>query len=99
MLFPHQDKLFHAGAYFILAAFALRALRHFTTSLSTLILLSLAFSSLYGLSDEWHQSFVPNRMSDVADWLADTVGAVLFLTAYYRFAKGRHYKKLKAPSG
>ena len=82
MLFNHQDKLFHAGAYFILTAFALRAFRHVILSLPMLIISSLVFSSLYGLSDEWHQSFVPERMSDAADWLADTVGAMLFLGLY-----------------
>ena len=83
MLFPHQDKLFHTGAYFVLAAFVLRAFRHIIVSLPMLMISSLVFSSLYGLSDEWHQSFVPGRMSDIADWVADTAGAVLFLGGYY----------------
>ena len=82
MLFPHQDKLFHAGAYFVLAVFTLRAFRHILLTLPVLIISSLVFSSLYGMSDEWHQSFVPGRMSDIADWAADTVGAVLFLGLY-----------------
>ncbi|MCK5354014.1 MAG: VanZ family protein [Methyloprofundus sp.] len=85
LLFPHQDKLFHAGAYFILAAFTLRAFRHRLTSLAMLLITSLIFSSLYGLSDEWHQSFVPGRMSDIADWMADTLGATLFLAIYYGY--------------
>lgn len=85
MLFQHQDKLFHAGAYFVMAAFVLRAFRHFITSLPILIVSSLIFSSVYGMSDEWHQSFVPGRMSDVADWLADTVGAIMFLGLYYLY--------------
>lgn len=85
MLFPHQDKLFHAGAYFILAVFALRTFRHFILPLPLLILFSLGFCSVYGISDEWHQSFVPGRMSDVNDWLADTVGALIFLGGFYFF--------------
>ena len=85
MLFPHQDKLFHAGAYFVMAGFALRTFRHFIVSLPILLIGSLIFSSLYGMSDEWHQSFVPGRMSDVADWVADTVGATLFLGLYYLY--------------
>lgn len=82
MLFPHQDKLFHAGAYFVLAAFVLRAFRHIIASLPMLMISSLVFSSLYGLSDEWHQSFVPGRMNDIADWAADTAGVLLFLGLY-----------------
>ena len=30
----------------------------------------------YGASDEWHQSFVPGRSPDVADWFADAAGAL-----------------------
>ena len=83
LLFLHQDKLFHAGAYFVLTAFTLRAFRHVRTSLPVLMISSFMFASLYGISDEWHQSFVPGRMSDVLDWVADTVGAVLCLSLYY----------------
>jgi len=82
MLFVHQDKVMHAGAYFVLAFFVLRSFRHFSGSLPVLVLSSLVFSSLYGLSDEWHQSFVAGRMSDVNDWLADTLGASLFLILF-----------------
>ncbi|WP_138120885.1 VanZ family protein [Bathymodiolus heckerae thiotrophic gill symbiont] len=46
---------------------------------------SLVFCSVYGMLDEWHQSFVPGRMSDINDWLADTVGAMLFLGGYYLY--------------
>lgn len=31
----------------------------------------------YGVTDEWHQSFVPGRTAAVDDWLADVVGATL----------------------
>jgi VanZ family protein len=34
-----------------------------------------ALSAAYGVTDEWHQSFVPGRTPDVGDWLADAVGA------------------------
>jgi len=87
MLFMHQDKVMHAGAYFILAFFTVRAFRHRSTSLPILIISSLIFASLYGASDEWHQSFVPGRMSDTHDWLADTLGAVIFLSFYYRYRR------------
>jgi VanZ family protein len=30
--------------------------------------------ALYAASDEWHQSFVPNREASVVDVLIDTVG-------------------------
>ena len=40
-------------------------------------LLTLGVGSLYGLIDEAHQYFVPGRSSDIADWVADTLGALL----------------------
>ena len=42
-----------------------------------LALAAIACASLYGVTDEFHQSFVPNRMCDPADWLTDTLGATL----------------------
>lgn len=39
-------------------------------------LLAVGFASLYGATDEVHQYFVPERSSDVLDWIADTVGAL-----------------------
>ncbi len=38
---------------------------------------ALVLASLYGVSDEVHQYFVPGRSSEVLDWVADTCGAAL----------------------
>lgn len=40
---------------------------------------ALILASLYGVTDEWHQRFVPGRISDPLDWLTDTVGAATAL--------------------
>lgn len=42
-----------------------------------LVLAAVVIASLYGITDEFHQSFVPGRMSDPADWFTDTCGAAL----------------------
>jgi VanZ family protein len=34
---------------------------------------------LYGLSDEWHQSFVPGRTPDIVDIVTDAFGAAVGL--------------------
>ena len=34
-------------------------------------------TSLYGIIDEIHQSFVPLRECSIVDWIADTIGAVV----------------------
>ena len=73
-----SDKILHALEYALLCVLAFRALR--TVRRPWLFrwaaLAALVFSSLFGLSDEWHQGLV-GRDADVADWLADTVGAAL----------------------
>lgn len=34
----------------------------------------LAVGALYGAADEWHQTFVPNRVPSMGDWYADVAG-------------------------
>jgi VanZ family protein len=85
--FDYQDKLYHAGAYFIMGLLAWRSFKHLVSSPIILALLSIAFCSLYGLSDEWHQSFVVGRESDSADWVADTSGSILAILLLYKLRK------------
>lgn len=46
-----------------------------------LALVVIALASLYAVTDEFHQSFVPGRVCDPADWLTDTLGAALGASA------------------
>jgi VanZ family protein len=39
------------------------------------IVIAVFIATIYGVSDEFHQSFVPMRTPDVADWGVDTLGA------------------------
>lgn len=39
-------------------------------------------ASLYGASDEWHQTFVAGRDASAGDWMADTTGAALAVVLY-----------------
>jgi len=41
--------------------------------------LALLLSVLYGLSDEYHQSFTPGRSPDAGDLAADVLGAIAAL--------------------
>jgi len=45
------------------------------------MLIGLAIASLYGVTDEWHQSFVAGRSADVFDWVSDTIGSAIGLLA------------------
>ena len=86
--FEFQDKIHHAGAYFIMTLLAWRCFRHVFKRPIIVFFVSVAFCSLYGLTDEWHQSFIVGRQSDVIDWVADTIGAVLamfFLNLYFSY--------------
>jgi VanZ family protein len=46
---------------------------------------AVAIASLYGITDEFHQSFTPGRGVEFADWMADTAGALVAVTIYARW--------------
>jgi len=50
---------------------------------------SVLLSSVYGITDEYHQSFVPGRSTTIDDWAADTVGAVIAVLAILWIARAR----------
>jgi VanZ family protein len=76
------DKLLHAAGYALLAILYARALRGEGASALVVALLAAVFTSLYAASDEWHQSFVAMRTSDVRDWIADTIGGIAGVAAF-----------------
>jgi len=48
-----------------------------------LLLLSMISASLYGISDEIHQSFVPSRDAELLDVVADILGAAAGVYLYH----------------
>lgn len=50
-------------------------------------ILAVVCASLYGVSDEIHQLFVPDRMCDPIDWMVDTAGATLGASIMYVFKR------------
>jgi len=72
-----SDKLQHGLAYAGLAALLVRAVAggHWRAVTTRRTMIAVALAILYGVSDEWHQSFVPERSADAADVLADAIGA------------------------
>jgi VanZ family protein len=77
-LFPMQDKVLHAGEFFLLGISLLlnRDLWHRGHTL----LFVFAFGALWGGLDEFHQSFIPGRDCCLADFGADIVGLALAMT-------------------
>jgi len=57
--------------------------------------LAVLIVSAFGVTDEWHQSFVPGRSCDVFDWLADTTGAALAVTLYVKWAWYRRLLEIR----
>jgi len=81
---PYTDKLVHFFAYAVLGALFLRAYRtlQIRNNLKLLIILSMLSSSLYGISDEIHQYFVPSRSAEGMDIVADILGSVFGVFIY-----------------
>ena len=51
------------------------------------VLLATLFCALYGVSDEFHQWFVPPRQVEALDVVADTVGGGLAALALYTWSR------------
>lgn len=73
------DWITHGAAYFVLAGLVARALAGgLGRPLPLRHALAAVFAvTLYGLSDEWHQSGVPGRDPSAGDVAKDAGGAVL----------------------
>ncbi len=78
LAFPLQDKLMHLLAYGILGFLALGTQRPRASGYRVQDYWKItALTILYGVLDEFHQSFVPGRDADVLDVLADASGGLL----------------------
>ena len=77
---PFFDKTAHTAIYGLLGLLLCRALNTLAGWQSRTIKLwatATVLTALYGLTDEWHQSFVPARHAEAADLLADLLGGLL----------------------
>ena len=83
-----SDKVLHVIEYAVLGALFYRGFRWSAEASwrPWAVPLAVLCTSLYGVSDEIHQSFVPFRESSWLDWVADTVGAGLGAAAMARLA-------------
>ncbi|MDR1898725.1 MAG: VanZ family protein [Treponema sp.] len=73
------DKLQHLLAYAALAGAAGLWVSPERWKRRGLVMTGLvaAAASVYGITDELHQYFVPGRDCNIRDWAADTLGAVI----------------------
>ena len=79
------DKLYHLLEYAALGFLVVRALLNTSHKIfrHSPWIAALVVASLYAASDEWHQYFVQGRFASVADWIADSLGAILGVLAVY----------------
>lgn len=85
-VFNLSDKVVHGIEYAVLGMLCYRALRggSVVSWRQHAIPMAILLASLYGASDEIHQSFVPFRDSSWLDWVADTIGAAVGVLAIHR---------------
>ncbi len=74
-----SDKVLHAVEYGILSLLCYRGFRWAAgpAVARQALVLAIVTASVYGLTDEVHQLFVPFREAGWQDWLADIIGAVI----------------------
>ncbi len=86
-LFPYDDKVMHFGVYALLALLVARSVQKEKPlwSPGKIKIITILFVAAFGLSDELHQAFVPQRFASVFDFLADCAGAVAGCLFYTNF--------------
>ena len=87
--FTGFDKLAHFSEYYLFGALIFRWLlaeRSFFANRHA-VFLTILIGTLYGISDEWHQSFVPGRDASIWDALIDALAVVTAAATYSRIMR------------
>jgi len=90
-----SDTLAHRSVFAVLGALFLRALAGGSWRGVTwrAVLASVASSLAYGVFDEWHQSFVPGRSSELRDVVSDLTGAAAAGAGAWAWSIIRHFSR------
>lgn len=78
--FALEDKLAHLLVFFVFGISLLLPLSQRILQgkeKKKTIFLIIIIGLFYAAIDEIHQAFVPGRVCDLADWIADTLGVIL----------------------
>jgi VanZ family protein len=91
-----SDKILHFSAFGALGLLMVHSFKHSRNSVLQKYAgyWAVIFTSIYGIFDELHQILVPGRLCSFADWLADTIGALLLVLIFMYFL----YHKNKQPA-
>ncbi len=88
-LFLIPDWISHPVVYAILAFLLCRALAAGRPLVLGHALVAVVLATAYGITDEWHQSFVARRDASVLDVMKDLAGAIVGSAAYIRLGPSR----------
>lgn len=85
--FAGLDKLAHVAVYGGLAALVSVGMRRQVRTAAVLkqALVPVLFALCYGMTDEFHQWFIPHRNFDPLDLVANTAGAVIAQVVLFRW--------------
>jgi VanZ family protein len=89
--FEFSDKFLHFFAYAIMGVLFYRAYQtlRIKDDPRMLVLLSVVSASLYGISDEIHQYYVPFRDASIYDGIANFFGALCGVYLYHLWVSYR----------
>ena len=84
-----SDKFLHLIEYAVLAWLCYRGFRRAAGPVVArhALILTIVAGSIYGMTDEVHQAFVPFREPSWLDWVADTAGAAIGAVGAHRTAR------------
>ena len=87
--FVWADKLAHVLVYSLLCVALIYSFSSHVRSQKKkmVVIVSLVVCLVYGISDEFHQSFIPGRFPSISDITADVAGAVLVSLLWLWFNK------------
>ncbi len=91
--FISADKIVHMGVFGLLTFLCYISLIHIEKPnmfSASPLMWSLIICIVYGASDEFHQYFVPNRSSEVQDWLADILGTIIAVLIIKYYLKNKY---------
>ena len=89
------DKWVHAFLYFVLAFLLLYAIQIWEGQLLKNALIMIAVCSFYGFLIEVLQNQLTDSMHfEILDWIADTIGAIIYSLIWMRRNSVRHQKKI-----
>jgi VanZ family protein len=88
--FPHMDKCLHALVFGVLGFLVLGAMRPYKQGYHRHhLIMAIAITAGYGILDEIHQHYVPGRMPDGLDVVADLVGALIGIWLMHKITRRR----------